>query len=346
MGSFGSKYIKNSRFHPGTTWLVSQCTEARGMQQLWKKMRPETLKQLKEFAVVQSTESSNRIEGVEVERGRLLPLVLGKSKPVNRSEEEIVGYRKALTYIHKNFSKIKITPKVIKSLHKLCQDGMTGDAGKFKERDNSIIEILTNGERQVRFKCVSAEKTPKAIEQLCLAYEDVRANNSLPDIIAISYFVFDFLCIHPFRDGNGRVSRLLTLLLLYDCEYDVGRYISLERITEFSKDEYYKVLSESSKGWHRSEHDLMPWLNYFLGVVKNSYAELRDRVELSGGSDTKSMIIRESILTFNVPFSVSDIRNLHPSMNRELIKKVLFSLKKENQVKLSGKGRGAKWTVV
>lgn len=332
-------------FHPSTTWFLSQCGEARGMQEMWKKVRPEVLKKLKESAIIQSTESSNRIEGVEVEPNRLIPLVLGKTKPKDRSEEEIAGYRKALSYIHKNYSKIEITPKMIKLLHEMAQGGLVGDAGKWKTKDNEIIEITPRGERVVRFKPVSASETPKAMEQLCLAYHDVTNNSQLPELISVANFVLDFLCIHPFRDGNGRVSRLLTLLLLYQHGYEVGRYISLEKIVENTKEDYYRVLAESSANWNSNKHNLMPWWNYFLGIIKTAYQDLKERVELSKTGDNQSSLIRQTILSFDVPFSISDIQNIHPGINRELIKKVLMRLNKENIIKMSGAGRAAKWKV-
>jgi Fic family protein len=343
--SFSKEYLSSTLFHPSTTWFLSQCGEARGMQEMWKKVRPEILRKLKESAIIQSTESSNRIEGVEVEPNRLIPLVLGKTKPKDRSEEEIAGYRKALSYIHKNYSQIEINPKTIKLLHEMAQGGLVGDAGKWKIKDNDIIEITPRGERFVRFKPVPASKTPKAIEQLCLGYHDVTNNSQLPELISVSNFVLDFLCIHPFRDGNGRVSRLLTLLLLYQQGYEVGRYISLEKIIENTKEDYYKVLAESSTNWHDNKHNLMPWWNYFLGTIKTAYQDLKERVELSSTGDNQSSLIRQTIMSFDVPFSISDIQNIHPGINRDLIKKVLMKLNQESTIKMSGAGRAAKWKV-
>jgi Fic family protein len=167
--------------------------------------------------------------------------------------------------------------------------------------------------------------------------------SKLPELIAVAGFVFDFLCIHPFRDGNGRVSRLLTLLLIYQQGYEVGRFISLERITEQTKEDYYRVLSESSKGWHNQKHDLMPWWNYFLGVIKAGYQELREKVDLSTQGDSMSSLIRQSALAHAQSFTVSDICKEHPTLNRELVKKVLFKMKKERIIKLSGSGRAARW---
>lgn len=343
MGTFSKKFTQNLMFHPSTAWFLSQCSEARGMQEMWCKVRPEILNKLMESAIIQSTESSNRIEGVVVSKERLKPLVLKNVRPKDRSEEEILGYRKALDYIHKNFEKLEITPQVIKKLHSLAQGGMISDAGEWKKKNNDIVEIDRFGDRTIRFRPVSAAKTPHAIEQLCLGYNDVLSNNQLPELICVANFVLDFLCIHPFRDGNGRVSRLLTLLLLYQNGFEVGKYISLEKLIEESKEDYYRVLKEASYGWHEQDFDLLSWWNYFLGIIKSAYQELKDKVELTYGGDNQSSLIRQSVLTFERYFSISDVMNLHPSVNRELVKKVLSKMKNENIIKSTGKGRSAKW---
>jgi Fic family protein len=345
MHSFIPSYLKKLVMHPSTTWLISQCTEARGKQELWQQTRPEILKSLQESAIIQSSESSNRIEGVQVEQKRLVPLIFGKAKPNDRPEEEIIGYKKALAYIHKNYASIKISSQTIKKLHALAQKGSVSDAGKFKIRDNEIIEILPNGERTIRFKATKAADTEKAIEQLCLGYQDI-INKSYPDILVISNFVFDFLCIHPFRDGNGRVSRLLTMLLLMQNGYFIGKYISIERIIEENKDDYYRLLKESSDGWHLEKHDLMPWWNYFFSIIKEAYKELNLRVEQYQGPDNKSGLIRQIILQTANSFQLSDITKLTPNISQQLIKKVLAELKKEGKVQSHGRGAGSYWKVL
>ncbi len=346
MQSFYPKYVDQILFHPSTAWYLSQCGEALGMQELWKKARPEILKSLRESAIVQSTESSNRIEGVEVEKSRLIPLILGNAKPRDRSEEEISGYRKALTFIHSKHSEIEITPSLIQKLHEYAQGGMISDAGLWKSRNNEIIEISPQGDRKIRLTPVSAIDTPQAVEQLCLGYREVTQNSKLPVLISVANFVFDFLCIHPFRDGNGRVSRILTLLLLYQNGYEIGKYISLEKLIEDSKSDYYRVLGESSQGWHTQSHNLLPWWNYFLSILKSAHQELKQRVELSTEGDNKSTVLRQTILTFPAAFSVAEIQNLHPTIGRELIKKVLFKMRDEKRISPVGKGRAAKWKVI
>lgn len=315
------------------------------MQEMWHRVKPDTLKKLRESAIIHSAESSNRIEGVTVDKGRLLPLVQGKTTPRDRPEEEIQGYRKALDYIHKNYDRVKISPRVIQKIHRIAQEGSISDAGKWKTKNNDIIEIDARGERSVRFRPLSASKTPKAIEQLCLGYHQVHDERKLPDLICTANFVLDFLCIHPFRDGNGRVARLLSLLLLCQQGYEVGKYISLEKLIEESKLDYYEALKESSQGWHKENFNLMPWWNYFLGVVRTAYGGLKERVEFSSG-DSKSEIIRQVAMSFHREFSVSDILKLQPGIGRELVKKVLFKMKQDGEIELVGKGRGSKWKVL
>lgn len=342
MSSFESKFLTSLRLHPSTAWALSQIAEARGLQDAWQKTKPEIISQLRESALIQSAESSNRIEGVVVEPKRLLPLVLGRAKPKDRSEEEIVGYRKALQWIHANHQKIDVTPEVIKKLHKLAQGGLISDAGKWKQKDNEIIEFSKDGDRRVRFKCVSAKETPRAILNLCDSYLNAQQERVLPEALNIASFILDFLCIHPFRDGNGRVSRLLTLLCLYKCEFKVGGYVSLERIIETTKEDYYLALKRSSELWHTSNHDLYPWWSYFLGHIKLAYQDLKDRMELQSG-DSKTSLIKGIVGEMTEEFSVADILKLQPGLDREIVKKTLGQLKKEKLIKLYGRGRGSKW---
>lgn len=343
-GSFNLKYIESLRLHPSIGWALAQIGEARGLQEVWRRTKPELISSLRDSALVQSAESSNRIEGVEVDKPRLVPLVLGSAKPKDRPEEEIVGYRNALKWIHSSYKNITLNPATIQKLHKLSQGGLISDAGKWKSKDNEIIEFSQYGDRKVRFKCLSAKETPRAIADLCDSYNIVIEKQTLPDLVAISNLILDFLCIHPFRDGNGRVSRLLTLLCLYQQGYEVGRYISLERIIENTKEDYYRVLAESSVDWHSSNHDLFPWMAYFLGHLRVGYQELKERVDIQS-SDSKTGLIRAIISEMTEPFSVADIVKLQPALDREIIKKTLAQLKKGKKIKLIGKGRGAKWKI-
>jgi Fic family protein len=241
--------------------------ESKKKQALYDKQPRRILKSLQETEVVEGTESSNRIDGVTVELERVRPLVLGNGRPRDRSEEEIVGYRNALSWVHGNHDKVPIEPETFKRLHALAQEGTVGDAGQWKESQNEIIELDPEGRLEIRFEPVEPALVPAAVEELCLAYNHSIDQLKITPLLAVACLVFDFLCIHPFREANGRVSRLLTLLALYHHGHNVGRYISLERIIEQSKESYYEALQTSSVGWHDGSHDIMPWVQYFLSTI-------------------------------------------------------------------------------
>ena len=206
-----------------TNWLLNDLAEAKGKQELYTRQSPQMLKALREMALVQSVESSNRIEGVTVDRDRLRPLVLGNARPKDRSEQDIMGYRRALNLIHTEAETLPITPDLLRRLHRLCQEG-SGDAGQFKKVDNEVIQLVPGAAPVIRFRCVKAKDTPAAVDELCLLYRHALDQDNIPPMIAIAGLVLDFLCIHPFSDGNGRMARLLTLQLLYHFDYAVGRF--------------------------------------------------------------------------------------------------------------------------
>lgn len=273
MMSFRGNYLAGLSLPIPSVWLLTDIAEAKGRQDLYTQRPPEVLTSLRETALIQSVESSNRIEGVSVPPERLRPLVLENAQPRDRSEEEIQGYRRALEMILANPRDLAITPGLLQRLHATIQEG-SGDAGQWKRVDNEIIELREGAPPLVRFRPVGVTETPAAVEELCLLYRHATNQVLGPPLVTTAALIFDFLCIHPFRDGNGRISRLLTLLALLQHEYEVGRYISLERIVEESRDRYYETLHLSSEGWHEGRHDLLPWLNYFLTVLKQAYREL------------------------------------------------------------------------
>jgi Fic family protein len=324
-------------------WLMSSIAEYKGKQELYARQSPQVLKSLVEMALIESAQSSNRIEGVTVEKERLKPLVIGHSKPRDRSEEEVAGYRKALDLIHTKHKGLRISPEVIKELHRLSHSE-AWDAGRWKEKDNDIIRKHPDGRVEVIFKPVSAAKTAQMIKQLCLSYENSVSQLKYPQLYAVACLVLDFLCIHPFRDGNGRVSRLLTLLALYQHGYEVGRYISIERIVEQSKETYYESLHKSSQGWHEARHNCLFWFNYFLGTVLAAYKEFEERAgnarSLRGA---KTEMITAAIGKQIGEFSISDIGRACPNVSRVLIKKVLLRMHKDKRIKSLGKGQSAKW---
>jgi len=326
----------------GTAWLLGACMEARGRQDLWIRQKPEVLEILREQAIVQSAESSNRIEGVTVAAHRLRPLVIGRAKPRDRSEEELAGYRAALDWVFSRRNRLAITPDVIRRLHALCQGG-SGDAGEWKKRDNEIIEILPGGERSLRFVPVSASKTPAAVETLCRRYRAAADEEPIPPLLTVATFVFDLLCIHPFRDGNGRVSRLANSLLLHSQGFQVARYISLERHIEESKDEYYRVLKLCSERWHEGQNEIVPWWNYFLGMLRSAYKEFERQVESVEGRPAKSDLVRQTVFAQLEPFTLADMAAQLPAVSSQLIKKVLAEMKQAGRVRLVGRGRGARW---
>jgi Fic family protein len=338
--------IKSFEMPVATGWLLGECMQALGRQELWMRQRPEVLEALREQAMVQSVESSNRIEGVSIAAERLRPVVLGKARPRDRSEEELAGYRKALDWIFTRKRRVTFGPEVVLKLHALAQGGMSGDAGQWKSKDNEIIEILPNSERRVRFVPTSAAATPDAMEALCAAYRHTREEEQISALLIIAACIFDLLCIHPFRDGNGRVSRLVTTFLLMQEGFSVSRYVSLERIVEERKAEYYQVLAQCSKGWHTGQNDIVAWCNFFLSVVRRAYGELAEKVEEKSATAPKSDMVRRVIYTQVGPFALSEIAAQIPAASRQLIKKVLMAMKKEGVIKLTGRGRGAVWEVV
>ena len=326
-----------------SVWLMNGISEYKGKQELYTKQAPQVLKTLIEMALIESAESSNRIEGVTVDRDRLKPLVIGHSKPRDRSEEEVAGYRKALDLIHKKYDTLQITPDLIKELHRLCRGG-SWDGGKWKEKDNDIIRKYPDGRVEVIYKPVSAAKTPAAMEQLCLSYRHSIDQLKYPSLYAIACLVLDFLCVHPFRDGNGRVSRLLTLLALYQHGFTVGKYISIERIVEQSKETYYETLNKSSQQWHEVKHDVLPWFNYFLGTIVAAYKEFEERASnASPARGAKTGIVEAAITGQLGEFSISDIERECPNVSRVMIKKVLSQMGETKKIKCLGKGKSAKW---
>ncbi len=324
-------------------WLTNSIAEYKGKQELYAKQSPQVLKTLLETALIESAESSNRIEGVTVDHARLKPLIIGHSKPRDRSEEEVAGYRKALELIHTKHKSLKITPETIKELHRLCR-GESWDAGKWKEKDNDIIRKHADGRVEVIFKPVSAAKTPEIMKQLCLSYEHSISQLKYPDLYAVVCLVLDFLSIHPFRDGNGRVSRLLTLLALYQHGFMVGKYISIERIVEQSKETYYETLNKSSQKWHEAKHNVIPWFNYFLGTVLAAYKEFEERAEnIKPARGVKTALLVQAIDSQHGEFSISDIEKACPAVSRVMIKKVFLQMQKDKKIKCLGKGQSAKW---
>jgi Fic family protein len=343
MMSFRSGRLRDFAVPAGTVWLMTDIAEAKGRQELFTKQSPQVLRAFREMALVQSVESSNRIEGVTVEPARLRPLVLGNARPRDRSEQDIQGYRRALNLIHTASQNLNITPDLIQRLHRTIQEG-TGDAGHWKRVENEIVELRAGEPPVVRFRPLSPAATPGAIEEMCLSYRYALDQENVPPVLAVACLVLDFLCIHPFRDGNGRVSRLLTLLALYHHGYEVGRYISLERLVEESREDYYRVLQQSSVGWHEEQHDILPWLNYFLSIVRRAYREFEERAgQVKSPRGAKTALIETAVEAFPGEFSLSDLERACPGVSRDMVRRVLRDLQKANKIACLGRGPGAMW---
>ena len=343
MNTFRNHRLRDLAVPMSMAWLLNDIAEAKGKQELYTRQSPQVLKALREMALIQSTESSNRIEGVTVAADRLRPLVLGNTKPRDRSEQEVQGYRLALNEIHTRHEKLRITPETLKRLHALCQSA-SGDAGQFKRIDNEVVELRAGAAPVIRFKCVSAKQTPAAVDELCLLYRHALDQDNIPPLIAITALVLDFLCLHPFRDGNGRVSRLLTLLVLYQHGYEVGRYVSLERMVEESKEDYYECLHRSSQRWHEGKHELTPWFNFLLAIIRRSYVEFETRAgQVKAPRGAKAGLVLAAIREQPGDFRLSDIERACPGVGREWIRTLLTDLKAAGEASCRGKGPAARW---
>jgi Fic family protein len=318
--------------------------EYHGREVLYNNQPPEVLESLRKAAIIQSAESSNRIEGIEIAPGRIDRLVLKKSKPVDRSEQEVAGYRDILASIHTHPNRYNISPATICNFHRQMYRYTNEKAGIWKHKDNAIYEIRENGKRVVRFQPVSVFKTPEYIGKLCSLYKKALESGKTDPLLLIASFILDFECIHPFMDGNGRIGRLLTLLLLYQSGYEVGRYISLERIVEESKESYYETLYKSSQGWHKGEHDLRPWWNYFNGMLIAAYKEFEARVgTITKAKGAKREMVENAILRLPTRFRIRDVQRVCPSVSYPTLKRALSNLSRKKKIRSLGKGRDAEW---
>jgi len=326
-----------------TSWYLADLGEARGKQDLFTKQSPQKLKVLRENAMIESAVCSNRIEGVTVDQARIKTVVLGKSILRDRDEEEVRGYRDALKLIHEQGRKLPVTEETILNLHRLCR-GNIWDAGKYKEKDGDIIERYADGRERVRFKTVGAAKTPAFMRELIDLWDRILLERWVHPLIAMAAFNLDFLCIHPFRDGNGRVSRLVLLLQCYHLGYEVGRYISLERLIEQNKERYYETLEQSSEDWHEGKHDPWPYINFVFYTLKNAYREFEERVgQIASPKGAKAEMVLNAIQTQRGEFRLVDIERACPGVGREWIRVLLADLKKSGEVKCKGKGPAARW---
>lgn len=345
MRSLDAGHLSRLSFDASQLATIQRLGEARGRQDLFVAQIPEQLESLRQTAIVESSESSNRIEGVVAAPGRVEAIVLRSVAPRDRSEQEIAGYRDALQLIHEAHEHMGFTANVVLQLHSMLFRYLPSEGGVWKAADNQIVERNGQGRvTRVRFTPVPAVGTPGAMQTLASIYDRGVKEGRYDPLILVPLAVLDFLCIHPFRDGNGRMARLLTLLLLYHFHYRVGRYISLERVIEESKETYYEALERSSQGWHEGHHDSRPWLDYSWGVMLRAYREFEERVgTLAMGRGSKTQQVRDAVQRRVGPFSISDIEADCPGVSRDMVRVVLRQLRDQRAITPQGKGRGARW---
>lgn len=318
--------------------------QSQGSERAFSLRHPEALKTLIQIARIQSVESSNAIEDVTAPHARVVELVEEKTAPANRSEAEIAGYRAVLDMIHASALQIPFRPSVVEQLHRDLYQFTGVRAGHWKTVDNSIEELRPDGTRFVRFRTLSAAETPAAMDELHERFGRAIRSGEYHPLLLAGCYVFDFLAIHPFLDGNGRMGRLLTLLLLYQASYEVGRYVSLERLIQDSSDTYYEALRAAGIGWHTGEHDITPWLEYFLGIVAAAYKEFESRVGVVAGRGSKREAIRQFVRqSIAAEFTVADVRRAAPAASQSYISKTLASMRDEGLIEPIGAGKNARW---
>ena len=325
---------------PDIVALLTQIHEFKGEQNLFIEANSDTLTQLVEIAKIQSTEASNKIEGIYTSDERLKKIVLDKTTPRTRNEQEIAGYRDVLATIHESYEYIPLRPSMILQLHRdLYKFSGMSIGGSYKNSDNVIAETDASGNRFVRFQPVPAWETAEAIDMACQAYDRAVQAGADP-LLIIPMFILDFLCIHPFNDGNGRMSRLLTLLLLYRSGYIVGKYISIEKVIEQSKETYYETLQQSSFGWHESDNDYAPFIRYLLGTIVAAYREFSSRVQmLTTKGLSKPDRIRELIRGSLGKITKAEIMAKCPDISQVTVQRTLIELQKQGEIIKLGGGR-------
>lgn len=345
MASLRPDFLTRLRFDSTQLATIQRLGQARGRQDLFVQQSPERLEALRRHAIVESSESSNRIEGVVAAPGRVKALVLKAAIPRDRSEQEIAGYRDALSLIHESHHDMPFTANVMLQLHSMLFRYLPSEGGRWKATDNEIVDRGPDGRLiRVRFKPTPAVATANALDDLVIHYRSAIEADAIDPLIVLPLAVLDFLCVHPFRDGNGRVARLLTLLLLYQFGYQVGRYISLERIVEETKETYYEALETSSQRWHQHRHDVRPWLDYSWGTLLRAYREFEERVgTLLTGRGSKSQQVRDAVARRVGPFAISDVEADCPGVSRDTVRKVLRQLRDQGAIAVRGGGRGARW---
>lgn len=345
MRIFNYSLLKDKQWDSEILGLVAQIHEYKGRQDLFLKQRPAVLNKLTEVAKIQSTEASNKIEGIVTTSTRIKELYREKTTPRNRNEQEITGYRDVLNTIHESYEYIPLTSNYILQLHRdLYKYSEKSIGGRFKNSQNYIAEEYPDGTRKVRFMPLEPHETPQAVDAICESFNRAADSCDIDALILIPYFINDFLCIHPFNDGNGRMSRLLTALLLYRCGYVVGRYISIESKIEETKSSYYDVLAQSSIGWHEGKNDPTPFIKYILGIILSAYRDFESRVDLFDEKLSALELVRRAINEKIGKFTKSEIMELVPSVGKTSVENSLKKLVDEDIIIRRGTGKATFYT--
>ena len=340
MKNFDYSLLRTRTFDREVINYIGLIHEFKGRQQLYLEQKPQELETLVEIAKIQSTESSNAIEGIATTKARLKSLMADKTTPRDRGEKEIKGYRHVLNVIHENFDYVPIRKNYILQLHKmLYQFTEERFGGSFKDTPNEIDMVYPDGRAVLLFKPLEPFETPYAVEKICEEYDKAINTYGIDPLIAIPVFILDFLCIHPFNDGNGRMSRLLTTLLLYKSGFVIGRYISLEKKIEITKDEYYVALQESSQNWHEEKNDDTAFIKYILGTIVAAYRDFEERVNMLGKKVSARDMVEKAIRSKIGKFTKNDIMELCPEIGRGSVENSLKALCEEGIIKKEGQGR-------
>src|SRR6266446_54114 len=337
MKSFEPGFLDQQRIPQNLLRTIRLLGEFKGKEEVYKQQSPQVLETLRQAAVIQSTESSNRIEGVTAPHDRIVKLVQKKVKPGNRSEQEIAGYRDVLNTIHANHENMEFSVNLVLQMHRDLLKFTTEKDGKWKTAQNEIEEVGPDGNKVVRFMPVAPHLTEDAMRLLHDRFDKALDSHQFEPLLLIPAYILDFLCIHPFRDGNGRMARLLTLLLLYQAGFEVGRFISLENIVEETREGYYDTLYSSSQKWHEGKHSLQPWWEYFLGVMLlSAYREFERRAgTVTSSYGAKSQMIFDAVDRLSGNFRVSDVQKICPGVSLDLIRRRLKELKAAGKIEPS-----------
>ena len=345
MHIFDYSFLDNGLLPTGIVNLTSTISALRALANERRDKNQTIYTQLESIARVQSVKNSNAIEGIVTTDTRINEIVNGNSAPLNHNEMEIAGYRDVLDEIHGGHQSMAINQETILHMHKVMLDiAEYPYGGQYKKEDNLIMEIDSSGKRKVRFRPVEAAQTKDAMEQLVLAYMEARGNANINQLLLIPCVVLDFLCIHPFSDGNGRVSRLLSLLLMYKNDYDICKYVSFEEQINHTKDSYYWALHESSQGWHENQNSYVPFMENFLMTLYKCYKELDQRFStINGKRLKKSERIEQTVLNSVLPISKAEVCQFLPDVSATTVEAVLGKMVREGTVKKIGQARSTKY---